>query len=98
MRFENYRGVLRGRAHSSAVAGTRSIGALLTSTLLFDAGYETEIRGATLTGEQVALLLAQVRPSVAAFDGHLNLADMGLPLDAASDGGCRAGWRASAQT
>lgn len=83
VRFEPYRGVLRGAEGTLVSGGGNALDqALLTSTLLFDAGYETEIRGATLTGEQVALLLAQVRPSVArTFDGHLNLADMGLPLD-----------------
>lgn len=61
VRFEPYRGVLRGAQGTLASAGGNAIDqALLTATLLVDAGYETEIWGAELTDEQLALLLSQV--------------------------------------
>lgn len=67
VRFEPYRGVLRGAQGTLASGGGNAIDqALLTATLLFDAGYDTEIRGATLDDAQVSLLLAQVGSARAA--------------------------------
>src|SRR5690606_10445021 len=66
VRFEPYRGVLRGAQGTLASGGGNAIDqALLAATLLYDAGYDTEIRGATLSDEQVQVLLGQLRPGAA---------------------------------
>lgn len=70
VRFEPYRGALRGAKGALASGAGNSLDqALLTGALLADAGYEVELRGATLTGEQIELLLHQVRPGAAPTGG-----------------------------
>ncbi len=66
VRFEPYKGVLRGAQGTLGSGGGNAIDqALLAATLLLDAGYEAEIRGATLSDQQVQLLLGQLRPGPA---------------------------------
>lgn len=68
--FEPYRGALRGAAGTLASgAGNTLDQALLLSTLLNDAGYQAEIRRATLEAEAVDLLLAQLRPTAIGDEG-----------------------------
>lgn len=71
VRFEPYQGVLRGAEGTLAGGGGNAFDqALLLTTLLFDAGYEAEIWGATLSDQQVELLLQQVRPHAAPAEGQ----------------------------
>ncbi|MFA5552882.1 MAG: hypothetical protein WDA03_14875, partial [Trueperaceae bacterium] len=67
VRFEPYKGVLRGAQGTLASGGGNAIDqALLTAVLLADAGYEAELRGVTLSDEQVALLLRELAAGPAA--------------------------------
>ncbi|MDZ7799476.1 MAG: hypothetical protein U5K81_01620 [Trueperaceae bacterium] len=62
--FEPYRGVLRGaRGALAGGSGNAWDQALLTAILLGDAGYEVEVRRATLDEAAVDRLLAEVRPA-----------------------------------
>lgn len=63
VRFESYKGLLRGAQGTLASgAGNALDQALLTVILLQDAGYEAEIRGGSLSDDQLKLVLQQLRP------------------------------------
>lgn len=82
VRFEPYKGVLRGAEGTLASGGGNAIDqALLTVTLLLDAGYEAEIRGAALTGDQVQVLMGQLRPGAAAGEGMPQAPDLDWDVD-----------------
>ncbi|MFA5594024.1 MAG: hypothetical protein WDA15_01940 [Trueperaceae bacterium] len=85
VRFEPYKGVLRGAQGTLAGGGGNAIDqALLTAVLLFDAGYEAEIRGTSLTDDQVAVLLGQLVPGDDASAPLAQAApELGLDIDLA---------------
>lgn len=93
VRFEPYKGVLRGAQGTLASGGGNAIDqALLVATLLWDAGYEAQIRGATLSDQQVQLLLAQLRsgpanrgagmPEAPELSWDVDYDQLGVELDA----------------
>lgn len=85
VRFEPYKGVLRGAQGTLGSGGGNAIDqALLTAVLLADAGYEAELRGVTLTDEQVALLLRELDAgSVAPASLGQIAPELGLDIDMA---------------
>lgn len=85
VRFEPYKGVLRGAQGTLGSGGGNAIDqALLTAVLLADAGYEAELRGVTLTDEQVALLLRELDAgSVAPASLGQTAPELGLDIDMA---------------
>lgn len=85
VRFEPYKGVLRGAQGTLGSGGGNAIDqALLTAVLLADAGYEAELRGVTLTDVQVALLLRELDAgSVAPASLGQTAPELGLDIDMA---------------